>query len=72
MGTGIAQVFASAGHRVAVYEPAAEVRRTVRVRINDLLRLYRLDESVASRILVTGDLDEAVTGGGLRDREAAP
>jgi 3-hydroxybutyryl-CoA dehydrogenase len=71
MGTGIAQVFASAGHRVAVYEPAAEVRRTVRVRINDLLRLYRLDESVASGILVTGDLDEAVTGADYVT-EAAP
>jgi 3-hydroxybutyryl-CoA dehydrogenase len=71
MGTGIAQVFASAGHRVAVYEPAAEVRSTVRVRVGDLLRLYGLDESVAARILVTGDLDEAVASADYVT-EAAP
>ena len=71
MGVGIAQVFASAGHRVVVYEPVAEVRHTVRVRVGDLLRLYRADESVAPLIHVTGDLNEAVSSADYVT-EAAP
>ena len=40
MGAGIAQVFASAGHAVTVFEPTPGVRATVRSRIAEALRLY--------------------------------
>jgi 3-hydroxybutyryl-CoA dehydrogenase len=60
MGAGIAQVFATAGHRVTVYEPSPEVRGTLRPRVAALLTAYGLDESAAATIEATGDLAEAV------------
>jgi 3-hydroxybutyryl-CoA dehydrogenase len=60
MGAGIAQVFASAGHRVSVFEPAAEIRHSVNSRIGELLRQYGLDATSAAAVTVTGDLREAV------------
>jgi 3-hydroxybutyryl-CoA dehydrogenase len=60
MGAGIAQVFAAAGHRVTVFEPLAEVRRTVRGRIAADLRLFQREEALADAVLVTDDLAESV------------
>jgi 3-hydroxybutyryl-CoA dehydrogenase len=60
MGAGIAQVFASAGHAVTVFEPSPAVRATIRGRIAEALRLYELDESVAQTVEVTDDLALAV------------
>jgi 3-hydroxybutyryl-CoA dehydrogenase len=71
MGAGIAQVFATAGHTVRVFEPADAVRDTVVSRVIDLLHLYGLDESAASRIEVTVELSKAVAGADFVT-EAAP
>jgi 3-hydroxybutyryl-CoA dehydrogenase len=60
MGAGIAQVFASAGHAVTVFEPTPGVRATVRARIAEALRTYSLDESTAAAVQVTDDLGHAV------------
>jgi 3-hydroxybutyryl-CoA dehydrogenase len=59
MGAGIAQVFASAGHRVTVFEPLAKTRDGVTTRISELLRQYGLG-AAASEVTVTDDLREAV------------
>jgi 3-hydroxybutyryl-CoA dehydrogenase len=61
MGAGIAQVFASAGHSVTVFEPIRDVRSTILSRIAELLRLYDLDGSVSSAVAVTDDLQAAVS-----------
>jgi 3-hydroxybutyryl-CoA dehydrogenase len=71
MGAGIAQVFASAGHAVRVFEPTVAVRGSVVTRVTDLLRLYGLDESAASRIEVTDNLHAAVADADFVT-EAAP
>jgi 3-hydroxybutyryl-CoA dehydrogenase len=60
MGAGIAQVFASAGHSVTVFEPILEIRATIRFRISQTLISYGLDESASAAIAVTGNLAEAV------------
>jgi 3-hydroxybutyryl-CoA dehydrogenase len=60
MGAGIAQVFASAGHAVTVFEPTPGVRATVRPRIAEALRMYSLDEGAAAAVQVTDDLGQAV------------
>jgi 3-hydroxybutyryl-CoA dehydrogenase len=60
MGAGIAQVFAVAGHPVTVFEPAEDIRATVRSRISDTLSLYGLEAGVADAIAVTGDFAQAV------------
>jgi 3-hydroxybutyryl-CoA dehydrogenase len=60
MGAGIAQVFASAGHAVTVFEPSRAVRATIRSRIAEALHLYDLDAGVAQTVDVTDDLDLAV------------
>jgi 3-hydroxybutyryl-CoA dehydrogenase len=60
MGAGIAQVFASAGHAVTVFEPSPAVRATIRSRIAEALHLYDLDASVAQTVDVTDDLALAV------------
>ena len=60
MGAGIAQVFASAGHAVTVFEPSPAVRATIRSRIAEALHLYDLDSSVAQTVDVTDDLALAV------------
>src|SRR5580698_4773828 len=71
MGAGIAQVFAVAGHSVTVFEPAEDIRATIRTRISKTLSLYGLDERVADSVAVTGDFAQAV---GRADyvTEAAP
>jgi 3-hydroxybutyryl-CoA dehydrogenase len=60
MGAGIAQVFASAGHAVTVFEPSPPVRATIRSRIAEALHLYDPDSSVAQTVDVTDDLALAV------------
>jgi 3-hydroxybutyryl-CoA dehydrogenase len=71
MGAGIAQVFAVAGHSVTVFEPAEDIRATIRTRISKTLSLSGLDERVADSVAVTGDFAQAV---GRADyvTEAAP
>jgi 3-hydroxybutyryl-CoA dehydrogenase len=71
MGAGIAQVFALAGHAVTVFEPAENIRATIRSRISKTLSLYGLDQQVADAVAVTGDFAQAV---GRADyvTEAAP
>jgi 3-hydroxybutyryl-CoA dehydrogenase len=71
MGAGIAQVFASGGHSVTVFEPSNDVRCTLRSRVDALRRLYDLDESPTPAITVTDDLGEAVAGAEFVT-EAAP
>ncbi len=71
MGAGIAQVFVSAGHAVRVFEPIAEVRRTVRTRIAADLKLFERDEELAASVLATDDLAEAVANADYVT-EAAP
>ena len=71
MGAGIAQVFASGGHSVTVFEPSNDVRNTLRPRVDALRRLYDLDESPAPVITVTDDLSVAVAGAEFVT-EAAP
>src|SRR5210317_1592817 len=60
MGAGIAQVFATCGYPVSVYEPSDDARSTLHQRVADNLRLLNADSSVAEEIVVTGDLAEAV------------
>jgi 3-hydroxybutyryl-CoA dehydrogenase len=62
MGAGIAQVFVAGGHEVRVFEPAAEVRASVRGRIAADLRLFGRDPSPADAVVATADLAEAVAG----------
>lgn len=60
MGTGIAQLFAAAGHETVVYEPNADIRAAVRDRAAANLEQIGEDVSIASRIAVTDDLAMAV------------
>jgi len=60
MGAGIAQVFASAGHAVAVYEPDASVRNTILSRTRDNLELIGADTASLEHIRVTADMADAV------------
>ena len=60
MGAGIAQVFAAAGLEVAIFEPVAAVRDTVRARIAADLRLFERDERLAEKVALTDDLAHAV------------
>ena len=60
MGAGIAQVFVSAGYAVWVFEPIAEVRRTVQTRIAADLKLFGHDEALAASVSATDNLAKAV------------
>jgi 3-hydroxybutyryl-CoA dehydrogenase len=60
MGAGIAQVFVAAGHRVTVFEPEAQARRSLRERVAADLRLLNRDESLADAVVTTADLAQAV------------
>jgi 3-hydroxybutyryl-CoA dehydrogenase len=62
MGSGIAQVFAAAGHPVALFEPVAEVRASLPERLLRGLEALGQDESIAERVRVHADLGEAVRG----------
>ncbi|MCW3836200.1 3-hydroxyacyl-CoA dehydrogenase family protein [Sphingomonas canadensis] len=71
MGVGIAQVFASAGHEVAVHEPFDQVRATVAERLRADLELAGGDPAAAARVTVTADIAEAVASAAFVT-EAAP
>ena len=60
MGAGIAQVFAAAGHRVSVHEPAEAVRETIHARIAANLTALEQDTASAETVAVFGDLLAAV------------
>jgi 3-hydroxybutyryl-CoA dehydrogenase len=60
MGAGIAQVFASSGHAVVVFEPNAETLASLPKRILELLRTYKLDASAVENIAAAHDLQQAV------------
>jgi 3-hydroxybutyryl-CoA dehydrogenase len=71
MGAGIAQVFASAGHSVAVFEPDAAARDSLPARIIAGLNLVGGDRSAAANITVHDCLADAVAGAAFVT-EAAP
>ena len=60
MGVGIAEVFATAGHRVNVFEPVETLRATVRQRAADHLRAIGRDENAAALIDTPADLAKTV------------
>jgi 3-hydroxybutyryl-CoA dehydrogenase len=60
MGVGIAQVFASSGHAVRVFEPVEQLRRTVQQRAADNLRAIGLDANAAGLIETPVDLRSTV------------
>jgi 3-hydroxybutyryl-CoA dehydrogenase len=71
MGSGIAHVFAAAGHDVAVYDPDAQARQGVVGKIDAAFELLAQDRGRAGSVTVHGDLGEAVAGAGVVV-EAAP
>ncbi|WOJ97735.1 3-hydroxyacyl-CoA dehydrogenase family protein [Congregibacter brevis] len=71
MGAGIAQVFAVAGYRVTVFEPAEDARRSLRGRVAETLEFLGQDASVTDNIDVTDDLGVAAAGADFVT-EAAP
>ena len=62
MGAGIAQVFAAAGHSVAVFEPDERTRASLGQRIADNLTLVGADPAPADHVTACDRLDEAVAG----------
>lgn len=60
MGAGIAQIFASAGHQVTVFEPDAGVRGTLHERTRANLEMVGGDGAVVDAIKVVADLREAL------------
>lgn len=71
MGAGIAQMFAAAGHRVAVQEPAEAVRATIVPRVREGLIQLGDDPAAADLVRVTERVDDAVAGAAFVT-EAAP
>lgn len=66
MGGGIAQVFAAAGHEVAVFEPSAQAGEALAGRL-----AASLDAPALERVRIVTDMAEAVAGAGYVT-EAAP
>lgn len=60
MGAGIAQVFATAGYEVKVFEPGAEARNSVYDRVCENLELIGEDTAAAARISTFADMADAV------------
>jgi 3-hydroxybutyryl-CoA dehydrogenase len=60
MGHGIAQVFASAGHSVRVYDPAPQSLASIRERIGDNLAALGQDSACLSRVQPCAEIAEAV------------
>lgn len=60
MGHGIAQVFACAGHKVVVYDPAPKSLETLHNRVRENLKLLDLPENALSLISCCQTLHEAV------------
>jgi len=71
MGHGIAQVFACAGHPVAVHDPMAGVLATVHRRVSVNLGRLGLSEEALERISLHARLEDAVQGAAFVF-EAAP
>ena len=62
MGHGIAQVFAAAGHPVAVYDPAQASLDTLRDRIRAVCRDLGQDPAAAERVTPCATVAEAAAG----------
>ena len=60
MGHGIAYLFAAAGHSVAVFEPAADVRASLPRRLQSIVDLLDADPALTARIEVRDALAPAV------------
>lgn len=60
MGHGIAQVFATAGHRVLIYDPDPAVRATVRERIASNLAALDRDPRAVDRVETAAGIPAAV------------
>lgn len=71
MGHGIAQVFASAGHPVTVYDPDAKALAALPERVAQIMRSLELETTNVDRIALKGSLEEAVADASLVI-EAAP
>jgi 3-hydroxybutyryl-CoA dehydrogenase len=71
MGHGIAYLLAAAGHRVAVYEPAAELRATLPQRLQAIVELLDDDPALVRRISAHDALAPAMQGAAFVF-EAAP
>lgn len=65
MGHGIAQVFACAGHKVTVYDPAPAARASLDERIRANLLALGRDAAAADNVAACADLAEAVAGAAL-------
>ncbi|MGO9049323.1 MAG: 3-hydroxyacyl-CoA dehydrogenase family protein [Xanthobacteraceae bacterium] len=71
MGHGIAYLLAAAGHEVAVFDPAAEIRATLPGRLQAVADLFGDDPALPQRISVHEQLGAAVAGASFVF-EAAP
>jgi 3-hydroxybutyryl-CoA dehydrogenase len=71
MGHGIAYLFAAAGHRVAVFEPAADIRASMPRRLQAIVDLLGDDPALLKRIAAHDALAPAMQGAAFVF-EAAP
>jgi 3-hydroxybutyryl-CoA dehydrogenase len=71
MGHGIAYLFAAAGHDVAVFEPAAEIRASLPRRLRSIVELLGDDPALLGRIAAHDALAPAMRGAAFVF-EAAP
>lgn len=62
MGVGIAQVFAAAGHDVAIFDPDEQARARFDARLDAAFALLELDRRSGGAVTVHMDLSEAVSG----------
>jgi 3-hydroxybutyryl-CoA dehydrogenase len=62
MGHGIAYLFAAAGHSVAVFEPSAEIRRSLPQRLQAIVDLLGDDPALLNRIAAYDSLPAAMSG----------
>jgi 3-hydroxybutyryl-CoA dehydrogenase len=62
MGHGIAYLFAAAGHEVAVFEPAADIRASLPQRLQSILELLGDDPALVGRIRAHDELAPAIDG----------
>ncbi|HUI15080.1 MAG TPA: 3-hydroxyacyl-CoA dehydrogenase NAD-binding domain-containing protein [Xanthobacteraceae bacterium] len=71
MGHGIAYLLAAAGHRIAVFEPSAEIRGSLAARLQAIVELLGDDAALVERIVAHDALAPAVRGASFVF-EAAP
>jgi 3-hydroxybutyryl-CoA dehydrogenase len=71
MGHGIAYLFAAAGHKVGVFEPAAEIRASLPRRLQSIVELFGDDPALLQHIEANEQLAPAVNGAAFVF-EAAP